>query len=729
MKLKIRLDAQSIQEFSLAHVEKLVFGLMILVLFLFVYSALGRERLSFTPADLTRESEDADRYIETTEGKSTREVVAYGKKAPDIKAPIEEQHYQHLSLWDPPLFDQKRKRGDPPLFPVEELRAAADRGPMPMTLVSGFRSTPGRMVEGVRWAVITGIIPDAKQREEALKAFAGTQSPRAGGDRDWRADVPQIVYYRIERAEVGDQAQDVPPDQLAWTPLHVRNAMKRAQEFRGSGREVVPEKYILNVRSVALTFPLPPIANHIWGEEVAHPPKIPLRQMTFEQAGMPGPYEGMHRGAMTAPGKSGSQPGGPGNEKPETEKGQPAEGPEAAEKPGTAVAEAGKDEPDEPFAAPGGQEGFGPVGPMAMPGMEPGMMEGPMPMPMPMPGMEGMEFGPGMPGMPEMAGMPMGRGEEIARVKLFRFFDFSVEPGKRYKYRVKLLLSNPNFGLPTRFLEREELARIQWLETDWSEPSNTVTIPRDARILAGPVKPSAFVTGEPKATVGVAFFDFATGTEQFEKFEVIRGQWLNFYKRPLSGSERLTVGSQYGQPPPIMPGLDEMMTPEMPGMPGMPGKDKKKDRDRQKPKEKEKDKEKERQRQKEPPPAQLVDYLTETLVLDMRGGNRLPGRDREATEPGRLLLLDPEGKLVALNELDHAEEFQRQVEPSKKQGPAGYYPEMPMGPEMMMTPEMGMPGPGNLDELMMPGAHPKKGKGPRKDLMEGPGRPKKARER
>ena len=28
---------------------------------------------------------------------------------------------------------------------------------------------------------------------------------------------------------------------------------------------------------------------------------------------------------------------------------------------------------------------------------------------------------------------------------LLRFFDFSVQPGKRYKYRVRLVLADPNY--------------------------------------------------------------------------------------------------------------------------------------------------------------------------------------------------------------------------------------------------------------------------------------------
>jgi hypothetical protein len=308
-----------------------------------------------------------------------------------------------------------------------------------------------------------------------------------------------------------------------------------------------------------------------------------------------------------------------------------------------------------------------------MPGMEPGMMPGMMP------GMEG----PGM--MPGM--MPGGRGEsnDFSRVKLFRFLDFTVQPGQRYKYRVRLLLSNPNYGLPTRFLENEDLAKAQWLETDWCEVSNTVTIPRDSRVLASTVTSSRYITVEPKATVGIAYFEMNTGAQQFDQFEVTRGQLLNYLNRPAKSSQDMPGGSPAGPMPmeeaglmPLMPGM------EGPPMPGAKGATKKKEKHKKTPS---KDK---------AAPEETVDYITDSLVLDLRGGNKLPGKDREATEPGRMLLLDAEGRLVTLNELDDQKEFKAYAEPSQKRpGMEG----MPMMPGM----EGPMPGAMPMD-MMTPGA-------------------------
>ena len=42
--------------------------------------------------------------------------------------------------------------------------------------------------------------------------------------------------------------------------------------------------------------------------------------------------------------------------------------------------------------------------------------------------------------------------------RLFRYFDFNVEPGKRYIYRVRLALANPNYLMKATVLKKAELA-------------------------------------------------------------------------------------------------------------------------------------------------------------------------------------------------------------------------------------------------------------------------------
>ncbi len=51
--------------------------------------------------------------------------------------------------------------------------------------------------------------------------------------------------------------------------------------------------------------------------------------------------------------------------------------------------------------------------------------------------------------------------------KLLRFFDFSVEPGKSYIYRVSLALKNPNFGVDAGKLEKAESAKEKYLSYEF----------------------------------------------------------------------------------------------------------------------------------------------------------------------------------------------------------------------------------------------------------------------
>lgn len=62
---------------------------------------------------------------------------------------------------------------------------------------------------------------------------------------------------------------------------------------------------------------------------------------------------------------------------------------------------------------------------------------------------------------------------------LIRFLDFTVTPGREYKYRVRVELRNPLFNLPIEELENPELASRRTWQTEWSEPSASVQVPAD----------------------------------------------------------------------------------------------------------------------------------------------------------------------------------------------------------------------------------------------------------
>jgi hypothetical protein len=77
---------------------------------------------------------------------------------------------------------------------------------------------------------------------------------------------------------------------------------------------------------------------------------------------------------------------------------------------------------------------------------------------------------------------------------MLRFFDFTVEPGKKYQYRVQAVLEDPNnpesgkipapASCEPDVVLRRESATDHFRQTAWSEPTDTVVVPTGDRVLA-----------------------------------------------------------------------------------------------------------------------------------------------------------------------------------------------------------------------------------------------------
>ena len=83
--------------------------------------------------------------------------------------------------------------------------------------------------------------------------------------------------------------------------------------------------------------------------------------------------------------------------------------------------------------------------------------------------------------------------------KLFRFVDFSVEPGKTYQYRIQLWLLNPNFGLKPECLENARTSGEKVIKSPLTEPTPPVTVPHLYQILADSLTGGR--NAEPKAKI------------------------------------------------------------------------------------------------------------------------------------------------------------------------------------------------------------------------------------
>ena len=67
---------------------------------------------------------------------------------------------------------------------------------------------------------------------------------------------------------------------------------------------------------------------------------------------------------------------------------------------------------------------------------------------------------------------------------MIRFWDFGVEPGKRYQYRLRVRAFNPNYHRSD--VSRGEYAEKDYLVGEWSEPSDEVYVEPDVRWYSSP---------------------------------------------------------------------------------------------------------------------------------------------------------------------------------------------------------------------------------------------------
>ena len=233
----------------------------------------------------------------------------------------------------------------------------------------------------------------------------------------------------------------------------------------------------------------------------------------------------------------------------------------------------------------------------------------------------------------------------VAENKLVRFYDMNAVPGRIYRYRVQVLIEDPNhpnanpnleFGAQKaphpRTLAPEVKQRIANLAatdfyryTEWSEPTDPVSIPQLASVIAGSVEPEVRIRitsgqyiplGEPTANMKPTIFDSARAVDMVVDRVVNRGSVLNF-----------TSAAEY--PHPIKLVVNKV---------------------------------------------EDINFNVNMMVLDIRGGEPLPGHfdDDPFSAPGEFALLDANGNLVVQNELDDFDRFLRfSYEPDEKDDPVG----------------------------------------------------------
>ncbi|HVT29945.1 MAG TPA: hypothetical protein VHE81_18150 [Lacipirellulaceae bacterium] len=463
----------------------------------------------------------------------------------------------------------------------------------------------GERIEQAYWACVVAKVPIRQQAniyEDAFKDARGYDLGR---------DFPTYMGFYVERAEV------LPGKPLEWKPVPLYDGEKKgtlsqpltsppnhviaqdaftkllnaAQQFWAGGisPDVVDERFC----EFPLTLPLPPLVGRDWGKDATHPdiplavdtppldtetPQTVAQASDQQPAGNGSPFGPPPNATQSAPGYSMSGPR-PGREFPGASR--RAIGP-----------------------------GYGPqIGPG---GFGPGM-----------PGPGGRGPGAGPEGGAIRSSTGSVAGHHVALTKgvdyyLLRFFDFTVEPGKKYKYRVKLVLQDPNYNLSQDMLAPAVLNRqdkearearahnlskpwYRMVET-WSDPSPTVGIPLagSIRLVDASVPPAEKYNDEPFVRLLVTSVDFddrnnpvqaSVDTSESPKKDFRRGYVANL----VEDAEYLVDGNT---------AIDTYPN---------------------------------------------FKFLTGMTILDIDGGSQLT---RDMTYPARILVMGPAGQFYVRNEID-----------------------------------------------------------------------------
>ena len=118
-----------------------------------------------------------------------------------------------------------------------------------------------------------------------------------------------------------------------------------------------------------------------------------------------------------------------------------------------------------------------------------------------------------------------------AGIRLVRIFDYDVEAGKIYRYRIQLRLKNPNVGIDPRFLENPaQMQDGEYRESAWSGPSNVVRVPDDRQVYVATIDEEKNEEEKTSITVGksvVREIDFIAGEQRTGRVSLQPGEVAN----------------------------------------------------------------------------------------------------------------------------------------------------------------------------------------------------------
>ncbi len=368
-------------------------------------------------------------------------------------------------------------------------------------------------VKGVRWVVVTAVFPHRKQLEEYRKALKTFEQPK-------------YKEVKVERRVLQSDGTF-----SEWQPVDTKFQAELAR------RVVSWEPENPNLQEVlidALVQRLPQLAYGLWAyvdhikalQAVAEAKKKSVSEVAQAGGGQEGAaavgpgYAGMNfageetmtegeYGGTGYPGGGGYPGMGAGGYPAMGGGGYPAMG--AGGYPGMGAG-------GYPGGSGGGYPGMGGPGAgraLMPPGGTPGY------------GQQGYGQQTGAP-VPQQSAAHEGPTIDVEYV-MVRFVDYTVEPGRTYQYRMKVVVENPNYKRPD--VADESYAESETLEGPWSEPSQPVYVGKDIEYYLVDVRE----TQDPvlkRAIFEVHRWDEETGDWFLEKFEVVPGS-------PIGGERKI----------------------------------------------------------------------------------------------------------------------------------------------------------------------------------------------
>ena len=451
-------NKDSLKNFIVDHTEKVIFGFFVLGFLLMVWGGFSLKPLSISTSQLEESIKRGRQKLENSEPDVSQYTSIDYEKEADLSAKtISPNALSLLELnkdFRHPIAQPQVKRTQPPVLTVTSLQVSSGVGFNPEVRNDSSQSprsgqnsgkTQLKLNPGVRWVVVTALIPNLEQEKKFFETFRNSDVKYPESDR------PSYYSYYVEREEITANGSQ------GWKPLDVKESVIINRRYcNGGGNEVVDQEYLTSQPTpislpskdaaqasslpvaVPMAMQLMNLSKHQWGADCAHLPEIPLIAISARNE------EQTMEDELTA---------------------------------------------------------------QVMPTEDAGHEKTP----------------------------------QIQTYKLFRFFDTRVEGGKKYRYRVKLVLKNPNYNVKSEYVEAESMTVNPFIEGDWSQASPIAEVPLDTRLYCiGSRADRSSQSGAPKlddfagpsGQLLILKFDEIKGLEiskRLNKDNTLPGMVLNFY--------------------------------------------------------------------------------------------------------------------------------------------------------------------------------------------------------